>query len=211
MKHELGNGWQRRAFTLVELLVVISIIGALAGLTLAVLPGIMRKRNVSRLTSEHAAVLTAIENYKSGQGFYPPGNANSISNSTLLYELKGVVVQNSSGERFVYENDSPGLTSAQLKMNYGVDGIANAAAPVEGESRRATDYFPSMSTKMVDDFGKTGENVPLRRLVSGVLGGDGQNLVFYYDVTSSGRHNPESFDLWAEYVSKGKTILIKNW
>jgi hypothetical protein len=92
-----------------------------------------------------------------------------------------------------------------LNSVFGVPGIANAAGPDEP---RATDYFPAMSDKMVDDIPGT---PALKRFVSGLRGGDGQPLVFQYDVSSTNRNNLESFDLWIEYQFKGKTHRVANW
>src|SRR5439155_4656609 len=60
------------AFTLVELLVVISIIALLAGLTVGLSGVAIRKSKESRMRGELNRLVTLIENYKAKIGYYPP-------------------------------------------------------------------------------------------------------------------------------------------
>ncbi len=59
------------AFTIIELLVVISIILVLAGLVLATSSYVHNKGARSRTEAEIAALSAALENYKSDNGVYP--------------------------------------------------------------------------------------------------------------------------------------------
>lgn len=59
-------------FTLVEMLVVIVIIGMLAGLTTSVLVGARRSVRNSVVSSEMAQLSMALDNYKNKYGEYPP-------------------------------------------------------------------------------------------------------------------------------------------
>jgi general secretion pathway protein G len=61
----------KRAFTLVEILVVIAIIAILAGMTLGVGGPMMDKAKRSRAQGEIAALETALERYKIDNGGYP--------------------------------------------------------------------------------------------------------------------------------------------
>ena len=62
------------AFTLIELLTVIAIIGLLAALLFPVLKGIKRQQYIRNATAEMEQMETAIERYKAAYGFYPPDN-----------------------------------------------------------------------------------------------------------------------------------------
>ena len=62
------------AFTLIELLTVISIIGVLAALLFPVLKGVKRQQFIRNAQAEMAQLETAIERYKATYGFYPPDN-----------------------------------------------------------------------------------------------------------------------------------------
>jgi len=64
------------AFSLVELLVVITIIIVLAGLVLSTMGYVRKKGALSRAETEIAAISAACENYKADNGIYPRGNAD---------------------------------------------------------------------------------------------------------------------------------------
>jgi prepilin-type N-terminal cleavage/methylation domain-containing protein len=91
-----------RAFTVVELLIVMAIILVLAGLILATSNYVQKKGYRSRAEAEIAAFSAALENYKADNGVYPstaetnalkantmgdPTNANYMSASLALYKL----------------------------------------------------------------------------------------------------------------------------
>src|SRR5260370_25313252 len=61
----------RRAFTIIELLVVISIIIILAGLILSTVGYVQEKGARSRAEAEIAAISAALESYKADNGIYP--------------------------------------------------------------------------------------------------------------------------------------------
>jgi len=62
---------RRQSFTLVELLIVMTIIGILAALTLGGATYAQRKAGVSRAQGEIQALSTALERYKIDNGIYP--------------------------------------------------------------------------------------------------------------------------------------------
>jgi prepilin-type N-terminal cleavage/methylation domain-containing protein len=64
-------GRTARAFTIVELLIVMTIILVLAGLYFAVYPYVQKKGYRSKAEAEIAAISTALENYKADNGTYP--------------------------------------------------------------------------------------------------------------------------------------------
>lgn len=75
---------KRDGFTLVEILVILSVIALLTAITLAVLPGIFGNAAKSRATAEIRAMETALESFKTEMGNYPPGNASGYNPSAYV-------------------------------------------------------------------------------------------------------------------------------
>jgi general secretion pathway protein G len=71
------------AFTLIELMVVVTVIAILAGLTLSTLGYVNRKGAMSRAQSEVAALSAAIDSYKLETGSYPTNKTALYSNLVL--------------------------------------------------------------------------------------------------------------------------------
>jgi len=95
------------AFTLIELLIVITIIGILAGLTLSTLGYVNKKAARSRAEAEVAALSAAIESYKLDYGSYPT-NANTNKSPSLFSELTG---QGPINTNKVYFEPTPQITT----------------------------------------------------------------------------------------------------
>ena len=89
----------RRAFTLIELLIVMAIIIVLAGLVIATSGYVQEKSKRSRAEAEIAAMSAALESYKADNGIYPtnpdterlnptsPAPNDYAPASAYLYEL----------------------------------------------------------------------------------------------------------------------------
>lgn len=137
-----------RAFTLVEVLVVIAIIGVLAGLIVNLAPGAIRKKRDAVVEAQKQALTTMIESYKEKFGSYPPGNGympvqgylnpgGTINKSydayartnTLLYELTGATPI-SSATTPIYQYSALGGSNVLRYAFYtnmlGVGGIVNS-------------------------------------------------------------------------------------
>lgn len=70
-----------RAFTIVELLIVIAVIIVLAGLVLGTSGYVQKKGGRSRAEAEIAAMSAALESYKADNGIYPRGDGDPASNT----------------------------------------------------------------------------------------------------------------------------------
>jgi prepilin-type N-terminal cleavage/methylation domain-containing protein len=77
------------AFTIIEVLIVISIIVVLAGLILATSGYVQTKGKRSRAEAEIAAISAALENYKADNGIYPQHSAASGGDHALYQALAG--------------------------------------------------------------------------------------------------------------------------
>ena len=128
------NSAIRRAFTLIEMLAVITIIGVLAGLTVGVTSLVSRKSKESRTRAELAKIETAIRAYQSKFGFYPPDNlrdplmldVNPAINQ-LYYELTGAVFDDSNLQYLVgAERISLGVYT-NVFGNGNIGGIFNSS------------------------------------------------------------------------------------
>jgi prepilin-type N-terminal cleavage/methylation domain-containing protein len=71
-----------RAFTLIELIVVIAIIVVLAGLILSTMGYVQKKGARARAETEIAAMSAALESYKADNGIYPRDSQTDLLNST---------------------------------------------------------------------------------------------------------------------------------
>jgi len=87
---------QERGFTIVELLIVIVVIGILAGITIVAYSGITGRANQSRIQQNARSVQSVAEAFNADRGFYPAlavGATNSFSAGSLSTRLpSGVTV-----------------------------------------------------------------------------------------------------------------------
>lgn len=220
----------RRAFTLIELLTVIAIIAALAGLLIPLSSLASTKMRVARVSVELNKYVTAIESYKARLNYYPPDNRQVATSSDpdlyrqaaaknpLFYELSGTVYTNKGRGRQYFQtlNGSETITPTDLKTAFGLDGIQNSArdprdVPYKGINLKAQDYAalsgPGDIQLLV--LPVKGPN-PLQGVVKGGTATVPINP-FRYDSSSTNRHNREGFDLWAEYIVGKKTNIVGNW
>ncbi|MBM3828999.1 MAG: type II secretion system protein [Verrucomicrobia bacterium] len=215
-KGQLGCGW--RAFTLIELLMVISIIGIIASLTVVGLAAARGKKEEAAIKTQLAKLVLAIESYKKQYGAYPPDNPIMASNNPawnpLAYELGGV---RRSGANFTSELDPAHTirTAGPNEVNhyFAVAGFVNVTPP----SGKARSFITG---------GGSGENatfVYVTNAVSGIANAAmflrvpaehpmGVTNVWRYRAYPVNGRNPKSFDLWAEFKRRGGgTNIIGNW
>jgi prepilin-type N-terminal cleavage/methylation domain-containing protein len=213
--HFLNSG-----FTLIELLVVIAIIGLLAGLILGGAGIATVKGRIARVQSEQQALVTAIEQYKSHKGYYPPDNPNSTFLNSLFYELTGAVQTNVAGVPGFAAVTGEKLDTNNVTTLFGVGGILNSSAdknePAENffgsagkTARTGAFYISGTSGPTYTLFG-----VPVPPGAPSVLkpapGNNGVNPWNY--VSSNPTNNPNhEFDLWLDVVWRGKTNRLGNW
>jgi prepilin-type N-terminal cleavage/methylation domain-containing protein len=134
---------EQGAFTLIELLAVISIIAVLAGMVVGLAPVAAARMKEARVRGELAGLVTAIESYKSRFGIYPPDNNYTLNPAgngptqvdpvmnTLYYELTGALVDNLRAS-FITADDEVEVSSNDLLSRLGREGIVNALPRVQG-------------------------------------------------------------------------------
>lgn len=210
-------------FTLIELLVVISIIGILAGLVIPLSGVATAKMRINRTKGELNNLVTAIETYKLETGEYPPDNGllkdlpatdqkytNYAAKSPLFYELVGAVFTNNPAPQYrVLALNTP-VKPADLKAVFNVDGIRNSA-----RSRAEIDYKGYSARE--SQFAELSNSPPVMILTVPVpgpyvlQGNKGKINPWFYDASSTNRHNRNGFDLWAQITIGKEVNIIGNW
>lgn len=206
------------AFTLIELLAVIAIIGILAGFTIPVLHAVKIRQYETHAQAEMAQLETAIESYKAAYGFYPPDSPNSLNYpwvNQLYYELVGTTNTSNSPLTFQTLDGSQTLIGGQLNTAFGtsVNGFINCSKPGAGEdSPAARNFLPGLKPNQIGTFGSV---TSLVTSVSGtdpnylLLGVSGVNPWRYN--SSNPTNNPGAYDLYVQLQISGKKYLICNW
>ena len=203
------------AFSVIELMVVIAVIAMLAGLMIGVLPGVLEKRKISRVRAELATLMAAIEYYKDKHGFYPPDTSNNIVEPPLFYELVGTT---NAGGSFYPLNGDANVAVTDIRNAFKTDGFLNSS-----ESGEVKNFYKTLRS---DQYNWSPYNPGVRVLVvpadgprnPAYPGAEKTNTWRYiaakpvkqYD-TIFPTNNPNSYDLWAEVVYRGKTNIIGNW
>jgi prepilin-type N-terminal cleavage/methylation domain-containing protein len=212
----------RRAFTLIELLAVITIIGVLAAFLVPTIGAVKRHELISKTQAEMAQVETAIERYKSAYGFYPPDSTETLNNvpiTQLYYELLGTT--NNDGTYQTLDGNAPisaGLVTTAFGANVG--GFINCSKTNADEStEQARNFLPDLRPNQISS-NITNNNVQVTLLLGSVGGPDTsydplnlhvQGINPWRYNSHSPTNNPGSYDLWIQLSIAGKKYLICNW
>jgi prepilin-type N-terminal cleavage/methylation domain-containing protein len=219
----------RRAFTLVELLIVIAIIGVLAAFTMTVLGSIKKREYISKTQAEMGLLETAIQRYHADYGFYPPSNPNypavptQAMFSPLYFELIGTTINSANGTYQTLDSSASISTNVTTVQNgFGVGGFINCTKPGAAEDAPAAENFlPGLKPNQFGiNFTNSYKVTPGIQvaLLLGSVGGPDQNYqplnapnLKPWRYVSPGVNNPNSYDLWIQLVINGQTNLICNW
>ena len=216
------------AFTLIELLTVIAIIGVLAGLIIPLSGIASAKMRIGRVQAELNTLMTMIDSYKHELGGYPPDHGLlsqtrtndplwriRLQRNPLFYELSGAVFTNQGGApAFKTLGSYEYVTPQQLDSFFSLTGIQNSSR-FQNEVPYRSGTFKRSQYAELEEMG-SGEHVDM--LVVPVSGpsmlpaeGGGTFNGWFYDSSSTNRHNRNSYDLWAEINVRGETRVIGNW
>jgi type II secretory pathway pseudopilin PulG len=202
------------------MLVVIAVIVILAGLLLGALPAITDKKIRSSVRAELKMLTTKIEAYKDKHGFYPPDNTNNIAQPPLFYELVGTSVRDNT---FYPLNGALELTQPQIENNFaGMQGFMNSS-PDASEVKNFYTTAKTNSHYARSPFAVGGApvmvlRVPAKGPKNPAVPATEEVNTWKYIVGKADRNakvyptnNPNTFDLWAEVIIRGKTNVIGNW
>jgi prepilin-type N-terminal cleavage/methylation domain-containing protein len=207
---------QNRAFTIMELLMVIAIMAIVAGLIVGLAGVTGDNKKIKRTEAELAKLVTLIEEYKNKVGVYPPDNPNGNfpERNTLLYELAGCVRIPVPDTDPLYTNAYASVRASILLGTFSRGGVVNAQdeGNVDPDANR---MHPVLKDLKSDQFAEVFPGT--RSLVVPVDGLNGRLNPWNYRLGNpTNAHNPQSFDLWVEIklgTTNGvpKTKIIGNW
>jgi type II secretory pathway pseudopilin PulG len=213
------------AFTIVELLTVMAVIGILAAMLFPAMGRVTRAKYLNTARAEMGALDTAIGNYHADYGFYPPGSTNVLINQ-LYYELEGTYTNAATGTYVTLDGGSQlpisgvnGVSSA-----FGIGGFFNTGATNRGEDIRvARTYLPDLRQNqlatngngvkiLVFSFGGPDNSYqPMAGFVPGFTSLVGNNVNPWRYNPTNPTNNPASYDLWVQLVIGRTTNLVCNW
>ena len=208
--------WQnrfRRGFTLIELLLVIAIIGVLAALIASASSSTKPKIAVAQ--TELAEMESAIQDYRTSLGFYPPDNPTNPAINPLWFELLGTT---NNGNTYVTLDHSGQISVADINRNFDRQGFANSAtrARATDDAGAPMSFLKNLGLRQIGPIDAANPlinvlvcSVQLPAGSSSPISGTTLNPWRY--VSSHPTNNAGSYDLWVDLVLGGKTYRISNW
>ena len=217
----------QRAFTLIELLAVITIILILAGLILNIAGNAQYKAAMARANSEIKQMETALESYKADTGNYPEGPASTTtppaptSTDTLNAQSQTEIDPSSSGGTanpdysaactFLFQQLSGNTQLAASNPTTGSSKIYITFAPGQLSTGSA---LPTSATYIIDPFGFCYGYSTANAYA--VANGTPTTTAGYnptFDLWSTGGYSPSSGKAYPTNVTPAQynTLWAKNW
>lgn len=206
----------RTAFSLVELLVVMAIIGVVAALVVAAAGQSSVKKAEKQTTAQMAKLEIALESFQGTYGTYPPTDPNASDHriNTLFYELTGThYLPATTTYRSIFD-PTHSLTSATIQSTFG-----SAVAGIVNNHNTSTNPTPFIQFQSSDEYYKVTGGIYLlqvptkkpKKIKNPTISNDGLNFWYYRAYPANG-FNPTTYDLWAVIPGKGQeTNVVANW
>jgi prepilin-type N-terminal cleavage/methylation domain-containing protein len=205
---------RRRAFTLVEMLVVIAVIATLAAMIFPAFGMIKRRAAIQKAQTELKLVASAITDYKNQYRHYPPDHPGNPITNGLYFELLGTVQK---GANFETKNGDAWILASDVPIQFGQGGFVNCTKGGGDDNTQAAKKF--LVELKPAQYGEIAPGSNIRLLAcsvkwpdnntSPILTSPGLNPWRY--VSSSPTNNPGEFDLWVDIIVGSKTNRISNW
>ena len=196
-----------RAFTIIELLVVITIIIILAGLILSTIGYVQKKGARSRAETEIAAMSAALESYKADNGIYPrDATASSTDNLAALTDSSYATKSPPDPVPTSYDPSVAAYSAASFYLYGQLSGNVSG----DRSTVNQTAYF-QFKPNMLSPAGGTGTVTAIRDPF-----GNSYGYSTAKQANSANGFNP-TFDLWstAGTVNANSSAYeaqwIKNW
>jgi type II secretory pathway pseudopilin PulG len=189
------------AFTIIELLVVITIIIVLAGLILATSSYVQNKAARSRAETEIAAMSAALESYKADNGIYP-STANTISLTSAQLDSTSCAYKSASLDLY---NALTGATTSGSRSSFTTGYFAFKPNQL---------YPPDQSqpvTYICDPFVSDSNSCGPRHSSTSYGYSTSKNPIANPASYTSAAGNNPTFDLWSTSNSTNPNQWIKNW
>lgn len=159
MNHQ-NQGRNSRGFTLMELMVVISIIAILAGIVLFALPGIVKKIKRSQTELFLQQVEAGLSAYKQDNGMYPLNPVNENDGGAVLYKYlsgdfdgDGMLDPVSAGTKIYIEGIDRNTAKNQAVQKVGKMGNQYVLVDPFGSPLRYLAEPPGKKNKKTDNPG----------------------------------------------------------
>jgi prepilin-type N-terminal cleavage/methylation domain-containing protein len=209
------------AFTLMELLIVISIIAILAALIFPVGAALKNKAALNKAKAEVKQVAELIEQYKLQYGYYPPDHQTNPGvdpiYNTLYFELVGSTYDATKPTPMYTSLDGGAwVTTNDCRVVLGIGAVLNATKSASEEAKPAKPFLREIKPGRYYQYTSGGStirlltcSVPWSDRVAPVI--PGAPLVNPFRYIKNSTNNPGGFELWVDVVAGGKINRISNW
>jgi len=210
MKPTLTIPVRSAAFTLVELMIVVSIIAILAALIFPAFGHIKQRAAMTKARTELKQLESAIGSYKTRYGFFPP-DTRTASTNQLYYELVGTSF---GGVYYTNLDKSFQTKDALINSELGVQGLMNCSRSGGDDVAPAVSFLKGLKPGQYHEYGGVRYltcSVSLNNQVKFLPCGPDENPNPWRYNSSNPTNNVGQYDLWVDLIMGGKTNRISNW